>query len=81
MSVSEPLPSLACLEFEEFTIKVEPDQNYRVEVWRVGDVSAMYSQPGFQEVDTAMLDGLVWYMTRCMTTVVAVQNEIDKRTP
>ena len=79
--VSEPFPSKACLEFDEYTVKVEPDQVFRVEVWRNGDVQPLYSQSGFQEADTAMLDGLVWFMNRCMVTVVAVQNEIDKRTP
>lgn len=80
-TVGEPLPSKACLEFDEYTVKVEPDTPFRVEVWRKGDAQPLYSQPGFQSSDTAMLAGLVWYMDRCMTTVVAVQNEIDKRTP
>ena len=80
-AVSEPLPNLGCLEFDVYRVKVETDNVYRVEVWHIGDSLPLYTKPGLQTIDAAMLDGLAWLIERENACVTAIQAEIDKRTP
>lgn len=80
-AVSDLLPGKVELTIHPFICKVEADNIYRIECWRIGDDQPLYSKSGFPEVDAAMLDGLTWLKTNAAEIIDAIQREIDKRTP
>ena len=80
-AVSEPMPQKANLAFDPYEIRVAADANYRCECWLVGDNQPLWTKQGLQTVDEAMLEGLMWLKNRQLESLVAVQNEIDKRMP